>query len=111
VSAVSAILMSLFFVVFGLTSGVYAGSFLVGKKKTLAVLLPSIVASAVTIVMYIGEMVLLSGHLYRFGTGFLFEEFPGIVLAPVDILVIVASGCINAVICHAFGESGKRIKN
>jgi len=75
VSAVSAILMSLFFVVFGLTSGVYAGSFLVGKKKTLAVLLPSIVASAVTIVMYIGEMVLLSGHLYRFGTGFLFEEF------------------------------------
>jgi len=60
VSAVSAILMSLFFVVFGLTSGVYAGSFLVGKKKTLAVLLPSIVASAVTIVMYIGEMVLLS---------------------------------------------------
>jgi len=84
----------------------------VGKKKTLAVLLPSIVASAVTIVMYIGEMVLLSGHLYRFGTGFLFEEFPGIVLAPVDILVIVASGCINAVICHALvnRERGLKIK-
>jgi len=90
VSAVSAILMSLFFVVFGLTSA-YMRFIFGGKKKTLAVLLPSIVASAVTIVMYIGEMVLLSGHLYRFGTGFLFEEFPGIVLAPVDILVIVAS--------------------
>jgi len=63
------------FVVFGLTSGVYAGSFLVGKKKTLAVLLPSIVASAVTIVMYIGEMVLLSGHLYRLERDFCLRNF------------------------------------
>ncbi|GAE88346.1 hypothetical protein [Acetivibrio straminisolvens] len=110
VSAISAVLMSLFFVVFGVTAGVYAGSFLLGKKKTLSVLLPSFVASAVTIVMYIGEMVLLSGHLYRFGSGFLFDGLPGIVLAPVDILVIAASGCINAAICNVFSKQNKNFE-
>ncbi|HHV30465.1 MAG TPA: hypothetical protein GXX73_12955 [Clostridium sp.] len=108
VSAISAVLMSLFFVVFGVTAGVYVGSFLIEKKKTLSVLLPSIVASGVTIIMYIGEMVLLSGHLYRFGSGFLFDGLAGIVLAPIDILIIIASGCINAAICYTFGKSRKR---
>jgi hypothetical protein len=98
--------MSIFFVVFGVTTGVYAGSLLVEKKKTLSVLLPSVAASVVTLIMYIGEMVLLSGHLYRFGSGFLYDGLAGIVLAPVDILVILASGCINAVICHAFSKPG-----
>ena len=37
-------------------------------------------------------MILLHGHLYRFGTGFFFEGLPGIILAPVDTLVILASG-------------------
>lgn len=104
VSAVSAVLMCLFFIIYGITAGVYAGSFLMGKKKTLSILLPSVVASAVTIIMYIGEMVLLSGHLYRFGYGFLFEGIPGIVLAPVDILVIFTSGCITAVLCNVFNK-------
>lgn len=104
VSALSAVLMSIFFVVFGVTSGVYVGSFFIDKKKTLSVLLPSIVASAVTLVMYIGEMILLSGHLYRFGSGFLFDGLAGLVLAPIDILVIVASGCISAALCHAFSK-------
>ncbi len=108
VSAISAVLMSLFFVVFGVTAGVYVGSFLIEKKKTLSVLLPSIVASGVTIIMYIGEMVLLSGHLYRFGSGFLFDGLAGIVLAPIDILIIIASGCINAAICYTFSKSRKR---
>lgn len=99
-SALSATLMSIFFIVFGVTAGIYTGSFLLNKKKILSVLLPSIVASCVTLIMYIGEMILLSGHLYRFGSGFLFDGFPGIVLAPIDILIIIASGCINAVICY-----------
>jgi len=110
VSALSAVLMSLFFIVLGVTSGAYVGSFLIERKKTLSVLLPSLVASVVTLVMYIGEMILLSGHLYRFGSGVLFDGLPGIVLAPVDILVILASGCINAAICHAFNKSIKHLK-
>ena len=104
VSALSAALMCLFFVVFGVTAGVYAGSFLLEKKKALSVLLPSAAASAVTLIMYIGEMILLSGHLYRFGSGFLFDGLAGIVLAPIDILVILASGCISAAICHALSK-------
>lgn len=100
VSALSAILMSLFFVVFGITVGIYVGSLLIDKKKTLSVLLPSILASVATLLMYIGEMILLSGNLYRFGSGFLFDGLKGIILAPIDILIIIATGCINAAICY-----------
>lgn len=104
VSFLSAVLMSLFFIVFGVTTGVYIGSFMIEKKKTLSVLLPSIVASVVTFIMYIGELILLSGHLYRFGSGFLFDGLAGIALAPIDILIIIASGCINAAICYTFSK-------
>jgi hypothetical protein len=110
VSALSAALMSLFFVVFGVTTGIYAGSFLIGKKKTLSVLMPSILASLVTLIMYIGEMILLSGHLYRFGSELLFDGLAGIVLAPIDILVILASGCISAAICYTFSKPKNQIE-
>lgn len=104
VSPLSAVLMSLFFIIFGITAGIYVGSFLLEKKNTLSVLLPSIAASVVTLIMYMGEMILLSGNLYRFGSGFLFDGLVGIVLAPIDILIIIASGCINAAICNAFSR-------
>lgn len=94
VSAVSALLMSLFFILLGVTGGSYIASFLFGKRRTISVLLPSIAASIVTLVMYIGEMILLSGHLYRFGSGFIFNGIAGIVLAPVDIAIIILPGCI-----------------
>ena len=108
VSPLSALLMSLFFIIFGLTAGIYTSSFLLEKKRRLSVLLPSIVASGLTLIMYIGEMILLSGHLYRFGSGFIFNGLVGIVLAPIDILVIIASGSINAAICHAISKPLKR---
>ena len=92
VSPLSAALMCVFFVTFGITAGIYAGSFLLEKDRGLAILLPSLVSSGITLAMYIGEMILLSGHLYRFGSGFLFDGLPGIILAPVDILVIMLSG-------------------
>ena len=66
----------------------------------MAVTVPAVTASAVTLVMYIGEMILLSGHLYRFGDGFLFDGIPGIVLSPVDILMILLSGMITYCIAH-----------
>ena len=101
VSALSAILMSAFFVLFGVTVGIYVASFTLNKKPFLSVWLPSISAAIVTLVMYIGEMILLSGHLYRFGDGFFFAGIPGIVLAPVDIVVIIASGVVAAIIANA----------
>lgn len=105
VSLLSAFLMSLFFVVLGVTAGTYTGSFLIGKRRSVSVVIPSVTASLVTLAMYIGEAFLLSGHLYRFGTGFFFQEIPGIILAPVDFLVTVLSGGITAIICYGWNRT------
>ena len=51
-----------------------------------------------TFLMYIGEMILLNGHLYSLGSGLLFDGLPGIVFAPIDLLVILLSGCITALV-------------
>ena len=98
VSVLSAALMTLFFSTFGITAGIFVGSFLLGKRKILSVLIPAITASAMTLLMYIGEMILLNGHLYSLGSGFLFNGLPGIVFAPIDLLVVLFSGCITAMI-------------
>ena len=96
VSPLSASLMTVFFVLLGVTFGVFTGSFLLGKRKMISVLIPSIVASAMTLLMYIGEMILLNGHLYSMGAGVMFDGLPGIVFAPIDLLIILLSGCITA---------------
>lgn len=98
VSALSASLMAIFFILLGVTVGIYTGSFLLEKRQLLSVWVPAVVASVLTLSMYIGEMILLNGHLYRFGKGFLFNSIPGIIFAPVDLLIIVTSGCITAAI-------------
>lgn len=104
VSPLSAFLMGLFFVVMGVTAGVYIGSLLIGRSTGFSILLPAVSGAAVTLAMYIGEMFLLSGNLYLFGTGFFFTPIPGIVLAPVDLLIIVVSGLLTAGICHWLNE-------
>ena len=111
VSPISAVLMSIFFVIFGVTMGIYAVSFLGGKKKWIRIAVSSGSAMAVTLIMYIGEMILLNGHLYRFGRGILFEGFAGVVLAPIDILLIVLSGCIAGVLGGVvnIGRSGSGV--
>ncbi len=98
VSPVSAMLMTVFFILLGVTVGVFIGSFLLGKSKFISVWIPSIAAAAMTFLMYIGEMILLNGHLYRFGTGFLFDSIPAIVFAPIDLLIILAAACITALL-------------
>ena len=98
VSPLSAILMTVFFILLGITAGVFAGSFLLEKQKFISVCIPAIVSSAMTLLMYIGEMILLNKHLYSFGDSFIFNSIPGIVLAPVDLMIIAASGCITALI-------------
>jgi len=96
VSVLSAVLMTVFFILFGVTFGVFVGSFLLEKQKFISVRIPAIVSSVMTLLMYIGELFLLNGHLYTFGKGFIFSSLPGIVLAPIDILIIVISGLITA---------------
>ena len=109
VPTVSAILMSLFFVLFGVTAGVYVGSFLLNRKVRFSIVLPAVIAALVTLLMYIGEMILLSGRLYRFGSGWILEGVPGIVLAPVDIGIIALSGCVTAAI--GYGLNRKQQQN
>lgn len=109
VPVVSAILMSVFFILFGITMGIFTGSFLIGKSKKISVILPAAVSSMITLVMYIGEMILLSGNLYSFGTGVLFNGIPYLVLAPIDVVIILISGILTAFICRVLNKS-QRIK-
>ncbi|MBQ8496155.1 MAG: hypothetical protein IJ489_01705 [Clostridia bacterium] len=98
VSVISAVLMSVFFTLFGVTMGIFAGSFLLGKTNLLSIGCPAATATLTTLLMYIGEMILLDGKLYRFGTGFFFESLGALVLAPVDIFIILLAGGITALI-------------
>lgn len=93
ISPLSAMLMSLFFVVFGITTGVYIGSFLYGgKKQRLMQILPAGVSMITTVVMYIGELILMSGVLFKFGKGVIFEPIGILPFAAVDLMVICVSG-------------------
>ena len=95
VSPLSASLMSIFFILLGITVGIFVGSLLLKKKKAIALYVPTAISLMTTFVMYLGEMILLHAHLYRFGEGFFFRGLPGIVLAPVDVLVILMAGGIT----------------
>ena len=95
VSPISAVLMAVFFIVFGVTAGVYTGTWLYGKRRLLSAIIPSFIAIATTVVMYIGEMVMMQWNLYRFGEGVIFDPIGACPLAPVDIAVILASGAIT----------------
>lgn len=94
VSPLSAVLMSVFFIVFGITAGIFAGSFLLRKNRAISIIVPALVSLLFTVLMYIGELILLQGNLYRFGKGIMFEGIGSLVLAPVDIAVIILSGVI-----------------
>lgn len=105
VSTLSAVLMAVFFILLGVTVGVFAGSFTLGKGNKLSILLPAIISAVTTLAMYAGEMILLSGHLYRFGSGFLFDGIGAIVIAPIDLLIILISGGITALVCKMINRS------
>ena len=98
ISAWSAVLMCVFFVLLGVTVGICVASLTVGKRFGWSVVFPSVVASVITLVMYLGEMILLSGNLYRFGRSWFFQGIEKLVLAPVDLVVIFMAGLITAVL-------------
>lgn len=114
VSFISAVLMTIFFVLFGITAGIYAGSFLMERPKPISIGIPAVTASLMVTLMYIGEMILLRGRSYRFGKGFLFQSLSRALfltreniiiggeidkgLAPFDIIIILAAGIFCACI-------------
>ncbi|HYE10993.1 MAG TPA: hypothetical protein VEF53_12505 [Patescibacteria group bacterium] len=105
ISIISAILMSIFFIVFGITVGVYVGSIFYGKKRLTTVVIPAIVAAITTIVMYIGELILMGGVLFKFGSGFLFEPLGAFPFAIIDFIVILLSGIITYSLLHLLNET------
>lgn len=96
ISPLSAFLTGLFFVVFGVTFGTYFASHLFGKNKLLSVSIPIIIAMLTTAVMYIGELVLMGGHLFVFGNGPFFEPLGTFPFSVCDILIVFISGIITA---------------
>ncbi len=94
VSPLSAILMAVFFTVFGVTAGVYSGTIFYGEKKFISVILPSLISALTTLIMYIGEMFLMGGTVYRLGTGFFFEPLGVLVLSAADLMIIAFSGAL-----------------
>ena len=98
VSPISAVLMALFFVVYGVTAGVYSGTWLYGKRKLVSMIIPAFIATATTVIMYIGEMVMMDWNLYRFGEGVLFDPIGTFLLAPIDCMIVLVSGAITYLI-------------
>lgn len=95
ISPLSATLMSIFFVMFGVTFGTYIGSIFYGKRKLLSAVVPTVASMATTIAMYFGELILMGGKLFSFGKGFIFAPIGSIPFAIIDFIVIIASGGVT----------------
>jgi hypothetical protein len=95
ISPLSAVLMTIFFLIFGITAGVYTGTCFYEKQKLFSIIIPSVAAMAVTFIMYIGELVMINGTLFRLGEGFIFEAIGRIPFALIDIMTILTSGIIT----------------
>lgn len=100
ISPLSALLMSGFFTVFGITAGIYCGSLFYGKSPLFAKTIPALTASLTTLLMYLGELVLTDGVLFIYGQGFFFESLEIIPFSPADLLVILSSGGITYILMH-----------
>lgn len=110
ISPLSAVLMSVFFTVFGITVGVYFGSIFYGRSNLLSKILPAVTASLTTIIMYIGELVLMGGVLFKYGSGFLFEPFGIVPFAVIDLIIILFSGIITYTIMSFLNSNQKTIE-
>jgi len=109
ISPISAVLMTIFFLVFGITAGVYMGTWLYSKRKLFSIIIPAFIATVTTVAMYIGEMVMMNWNLYRFGEGVLFDPIGVCPLAPVDFATIVASGVITYFLLLLIRQKGKTV--
>lgn len=109
ISPLSSVLTGGFFVLFGVTAGVYAQT-LVWQKESLQetgndtetggvkqwrIWLPVAIAMFTTTTMYVGELVLMGGELFRFGQGFFFEPLGALPFSACDLLIIAAAGAVT----------------
>lgn len=101
ISSLSALLMSGFFTVFGITLGIYCGTIFYGKSPLFSKTIPALIASWTTLLMYMGELVLMDGVLFIYGQGFFFESLETIPFSPADLVVILGSGVITYILMHA----------
>ncbi len=95
ISPLSSFLTSFFFVVLGVTVGTYFGSLLYGKRRLFSVALPAVTAVLATIAMYCGELALMGGKLFSFGSGWFFSPLLQTPFSPCDILVILLPGAVT----------------
>jgi hypothetical protein len=107
ISTLSAILMTVFFIVFGATVGIYSGSIFYGKGKLLSKIIPGIIASLTTLIMYIGELMLMGGVLFKYGNGLLFRPIAAIPFSTVDIAIIIVSGVITYILMQLLNAPRK----
>ncbi len=107
ISPLSATLMSIFFIMFGVTFSTYIGSIFYGKKKLLSVVVPTVASMATTIAMYFGELILMGGELYSFGRGFLFSPIGSIPFAIIDFIVIIAFGGVTYLLMSLINKNEK----
>ncbi|MDE5862797.1 MAG: hypothetical protein K2H34_00430 [Lachnospiraceae bacterium] len=98
ISPLSACLTGLFFIVFGVTFGSCFSCWMHGKKRLLSIWLPVLVSTATTIVMYIGEFVLMDGALFVFGKGVFFEPLGRIPFSPCDIAIVLVTAGISYIL-------------
>jgi hypothetical protein len=94
-SVLSAGLMSIFFITFGIVAGVYFGCLFYGKRPLLAVVFPSVVSAFFVLTMYGGELVLTGGKLFKFGTSFLFQPCLGLPFSFADYVVLALTGVLT----------------
>ncbi len=106
VSPLSAFLMGIFFIVFGIVPGISLSCLFWGKRRLLSVLVPSVLSMAATLVMYLGELALMDGVLFRFGHGSFFTPIGGLPFAAVDFLVIFLSGAVTYILSTALEAGG-----
>ena len=105
ISPLSAILMSIFFIVFGITVGIYCASIFYGKSKLLSKIIPAITASLTTLIMYFGELELMDGVLFKYGNGFFFEPIETIPFSAADIAIILVSGVITYIVIQLLNKA------
>ena len=101
--------MCVFFILLGLTVGIFAASLTLGKRKSISITLPSLLASLTVLLMYVGEACLLSGHLYLLGSGAFFEPLVGNFVSLADMLIIIAAGALTA-LCAAAAQGKSKVK-
>lgn len=108
ISPLSAVLMSVFFIIFGLTAGLYGGTLLYGRNDLLSKIIPPAAASLTTLIMYLGELALMDGVLFRYGSGFLFKPLGALPFSAVDLVIILSSGLMTFGIMYLCRRQGSK---